>query len=655
MANLEHVEVVRRGAEAIKQWRCGNAGRLALRRADLRRADIPRADLSEADLMEADLLEGNLTEADLREADLRGANLAGANLTAAQLAEANLRHADLHGANLQRAVLTGALLEGANLTGADLRGADLRRADLSAADLRQANLHGVDLRSANLDGTQLDGADLTGADRGAAGRADRSLLAAALGMEGPLRSQNCYELLGLALFEQDQQRIREAFEDATARVKPYEVGRHAEEAAHLLEELVTAYRCLTDVSVKQAYDTRLASELGPAASPAPPFRVAGREAGRAGPKPPPPPPPPPVYRPALRGSSPSGAWRGRGGVSPSASADIPPVPSYPRPAPAPACADSEAFPLPAALRRPRSILRQLLRPLRALPAAFGAFFSWSGVPRAGWLDCAVFGPPAAPRGSRLLIQVFVYRPAQAEQAARLAIEADPEATRHGRKTLLVPVPTPTRLTIHLDLPGLTVDDPYQSLMWLGRPEAAQFEVAVPPHLDVPAVIGSVTVLAAEIPLGCIKFTLTIGTPGERRQPNEPEPLGDEARRYRKVFLSYASQDRDEVLKRAQILRSLRVGFFQDVLCLEAGDEWAKVLFEHIEACDLFLLFWSQAAKDSEWVMKEIRYARERRQRDPRRLPDIRPILIPPPVDPPAELADLQFGDYLHFLMRHSAP
>jgi hypothetical protein len=128
--------------------------------------------------------------------------------------------------------------------------------------------------------------------------------------------------------------------------------------------------------------------------------------------------------------------------------------------------------------------------------------------------------------------------------------------------------------------------------------------------------------------------------------------GDAARRYRRAFLSYASSDRAEVLKRAQALRSARIDFFNDLLSLSPGERWEKKLYSEIEHCDLFLLFWSNAARDSEWVAKEIDHALACFGRKGADVPEILPILLegPPPPAPPDKLADRQFNDPLLYVI-----
>jgi TIR domain len=128
----------------------------------------------------------------------------------------------------------------------------------------------------------------------------------------------------------------------------------------------------------------------------------------------------------------------------------------------------------------------------------------------------------------------------------------------------------------------------------------------------------------------------------------PAPVGDLSRVYRRAFLSYASPDRAEVIKRPQALRAANIDFFMDLLSLEAGERWERRLYSEINRCDLSVLFWSSAARSWEWVGKEIAYAVEciRKQGSPHRaIPEIHPIIIegPPPPKPPESLAFLQFN------------
>ena len=179
MANMELVQIVKRGRDAVAAWREENPNQqldlnacymshtripmVNLRGADMRdgdfmgamvrRADLSNSYLNDAHFYRADLREVNLSRAiapgaNLRGADLRNANLAGINLDRGTLSEANLSGADLTNANLDRANLDRANLSGANLTGASFNGANLSRTNLSGATLNEADFYEAVLNDA---------------------------------------------------------------------------------------------------------------------------------------------------------------------------------------------------------------------------------------------------------------------------------------------------------------------------------------------------------------------------------------------------------------------------------------------------------------------------------------------------------------------------
>ena len=172
MANMELVQIVKRGRDAVAAWREENPNTIMdlnecymsharipmvnLRGAHMRNGDfmgamVRRADLSNsfmnnahfyrADLREADMTSAIASGANLRGADLRNANLAGVNLDGATLSEANFSGADLTNANLDRTNLDRANFTGANLTGTSLNGASLSRTNLSEATLNAADFY----------------------------------------------------------------------------------------------------------------------------------------------------------------------------------------------------------------------------------------------------------------------------------------------------------------------------------------------------------------------------------------------------------------------------------------------------------------------------------------------------------------------------------
>ena len=165
------------------------------------------------------------------------------------------------------------------------------------------------------------------------------------------------------------------------------------------------------------------------------------------------------------------------------------------------------------------------------------------------------------------------------------------------------------------------------------------------------VIGTVAVSCNSVPVGHFKFKVKITAAVEGIVEEDSTVRSAMPHSYKKVFISYASQDRDEVLKRVQMLSHLKVNFFQDIVNLEPGDRWESELHRHIAESDLFLLFWSNAAKESKLVLQEVRYALQVKGGDDAKPPEILPVIIegPPMIEPPEELSHLHFNDKLLYL------
>ncbi|PSN18765.1 hypothetical protein C7271_10810 [filamentous cyanobacterium CCP5] len=267
------------------------------------------------------------------------------------------------------------------------------------------------------------------------------------------------------------------------------------------------------------------------------------------------------------------------------------------------------------------------------------------------VDCSVFGPKHIALNDMFLVQVFVHFSEDFEQVVQQAQQIDDEAAPRTTKTLSLPVMKWDDLTFQLTIPGLSVDTPVQTLNWREEAASVDFGVTVPKTLPHKTLIGTVIVSLERVPIGTLKFKLSVS-----QQPDpEPVPISDTAQAFRHAFVSYCSKDRQEVLKRVQILVRLGIEVFQDVLSLEPGDRWEQRLYEKIAAADLFLLFWSAAAKNSEWVLKEARYALQCQGIHPDQLPTIIPIVIegPEPILPPPELRNLHFQDVFTYLIAGS--
>ena len=219
------------------------------------------------------------------------------------------------------------------------------------------------------------------------------------------------------------------------------------------------------------------------------------------------------------------------------------------------------------------------------------------------VDVSVFARPEARRGAEILVQVMLHSAGDVEPATTRAALIDDSAHLRGSSSLEVELRRGTRVIITLWEPRLTIEKPSQQLVWSGSLTSATFLVQVPPEIDVGLLFPSVRVSIGPAIIGELRFKLTLphgqDASGRHQQRNELRPAS--ATRYRRVFFSYSSNDRPKVLEVAQSYRAAGIDFFQDILSLEPGARWEHGLYKEIDNCDMFLLFWSEHARNSEWV------------------------------------------------------
>ncbi len=266
------------------------------------------------------------------------------------------------------------------------------------------------------------------------------------------------------------------------------------------------------------------------------------------------------------------------------------------------------------------------------------------------LDVSAFAPSRVSTGREFIVQIFLHNPSQSKQVARMAKASDLQARSRGITTLNVDVSLGQRVEIILDSSSVILKDPAQYLIWRGSPRACQFAAIIPKSGAGRTFPIHVTVRIENIPVGHLRFNV-MGVL-EDNDPAVGEFLGDSTKRYKRAFLSYASGDRAEVLKRAQILNAMKIAFFQDILSLEPGERWEERIYAEIDACDLFLLFWSASAANSPWVEREAGRALRRWTETGGLSPEITPVILegPPVPRPPDSLSAIHFNDSIRHVI-----
>jgi uncharacterized protein YjbI with pentapeptide repeats len=267
------------------------------------------------------------------------------------------------------------------------------------------------------------------------------------------------------------------------------------------------------------------------------------------------------------------------------------------------------------------------------------------------VDCSVFAPPATPPGNSIRVQVFLHLDSEISRISGEAEKRDRSAINAGRATLKCQVALGERIDLHLDGDGLEiVGEPQRWIVWWGRSTAETFVLRLPRDAEGRQYFPKVTVFRCGAPVGHVTFEVRCSRDAENVMA---ELRGENSRRYQRVFFSYSQKDQEKVVLLARGYTLIEQKFFLDVLGLSPGQRWKQKLYERISEADLFMLFWSKAARASKWVRKEVEYAltKEKDQGRPTFMPF--PLEGPPPPKPWPLLADRHIGDPTYYRIPRS--
>jgi hypothetical protein len=264
----------------------------------------------------------------------------------------------------------------------------------------------------------------------------------------------------------------------------------------------------------------------------------------------------------------------------------------------------------------------------------------------------VFAPSRVRPLDEVIIQVIVHSPERESEAKRRALNVDRESEPLASVPLPVQLQMGDQLRFTLECSDAWIREPIHNIGWNGRLVCVHFLLLAPGvHQTTGTIRPKLSLFVNGMPAGNVLFKIEI-VPFVKR--GAPIPANERVQRFQKPFLSYAAEDRVSVLKAAQMLRALNMEYFQDILNLSPGERWEQKLYSEIRNCDVFLLFWSQHARDSQWVIREAEFALACRDAssNTERSPEIVPILLegPPAPLPPATLSAIHFNDPLRHII-----
>lgn len=262
---------------------------------------------------------------------------------------------------------------------------------------------------------------------------------------------------------------------------------------------------------------------------------------------------------------------------------------------------------------------------------------------------AVYAPSSAELYKWFKVQVHLYKESEVDRVNQKAKEMDEKACCSGFNPLRMPIKRGMQVDAEIQIfdEGVQVAKTTKSLLWDEELTTAVFLVkAVDPRLhsvagDVVLSVGGVLVAEFSFNTGIVTADL----------PVVHYELS-KSKRFKKAFISYSHKDVETAEFAVKLLKTLGINYFFDHHSLETGSVFDEEIMRQIEESDVFYLFWSQNAAESDYVEKEYTHAAQFAypQKQPKSAATLvfKPFIIEPrPQGFPAALSEYTFSEMPH--------
>lgn len=152
--------------------------------------------------------------------------------------------------------------------------------------------------------------------------------------------------------------------------------------------------------------------------------------------------------------------------------------------------------------------------------------------------------------------------------------------------------------------GVEFNPPRRSFLWTETVHREEFRLRAHAAMTGRAVHGRLTVYVGAIVIAEVGMSFKVGAGASP----STHPVSQSARPYRKIFASYSHRDRAVVQEYSAYARALGDRYLQDVIDLRSGERWQPGLEDLIRQADVFQLFWSWNALESQYVQQECQFA-----------------------------------------------
>ena len=226
------------------------------------------------------------------------------------------------------------------------------------------------------------------------------------------------------------------------------------------------------------------------------------------------------------------------------------------------------------------------------------------------MDSVLFGasaPAAVRAGQSFVVRFVAYRQADEDSVRRRLQDAGPDRSLHlgGDSSVFAPG---SKIRVVLDGRPDVVGDKYEpEFAWTGTPVFLSFSAKVTDNWRGPSLVLKFLVFLEGIIVAKVSLELREG----KATPEIKQTVGQQFAKT--AFASYASADRARVLDRIASIRiAAGIDVFVDCLDLSPNEPWKRRLESEIAERELFMLFWSNSARNSGWVRWETDRAYDRK-------------------------------------------
>ncbi len=262
-------------------------------------------------------------------------------------------------------------------------------------------------------------------------------------------------------------------------------------------------------------------------------------------------------------------------------------------------------------------------------------------PSAERVQFSAYAPREAAPNVWQALRAYVFQPAAAAavaaDAAQLFGERLPDYREVSRPALTA-IAEGALITATPQLAGFQFNPPSAQIALYDPWHRFDFRLrAVSAPLDQ-AVNGRITFSVEGVIVADVPFAVYVSSAAPTATP-PPPPLPVTRPLYQAIFCSYSHKDTQIVERVERAYKALGLTFLRDVISLRSGQDWDDQLLKLIDQADIFQLFWSPAAAESQYVRKEWLHALQRQQEG-----FIRPVFWEQPLpQPPPELSPIHFA------------